>query len=437
MRILPTKTVLASLLLLAASGKPSTTLGQTLKASEMWLEIPEMQGRVEANSAVVLDALPPSGISRMRVHIDKQPIDASYGDIHTKINTEATDDITSKRAVAEGIMCEMDLAHWGSGFRLSPGRNSVEAYYVDRYKRVHYASFLVQFADPNVARIRRPVTAPPEKIGGDKYAVIVGISKYKNGGAGLTNLKYASRDALAFRDYLESPAGGSFPKENVLTLFEGDATSQNLRSALFTFLTKPRPQDLVVIYFAGHGAPDPNDSRNLYLLTYDTQPDDMGGTAFLMSDLQDVFDRILKAKHVITLIDSCHSYGISGERFVSKQNNLSNQYLERYASKADRAVITASDVSELSLEGEQWGGGHGVFTYFVLKGLQNNEADANKDGTVTAGELFSYLTVQVPQATNHQQNPRAVPGLAQNLPLNGVGVQKVAAKLEQRSIHPN
>jgi len=47
-------------------------------------------------------------------------------------------------------------------------------------------------------------------------------------------------------------------------------------------------------------------------------------------------------------------------------------------------------VSELSPQGEQWGGGHGVFTYFVLKGLHNEEADANKDGRVTAGELFSY-----------------------------------------------
>jgi Caspase domain len=429
MRFISAKSALALIVLLATSGKPIGTLGQTVKAPEMWLEIPELQGRVEANSFAMFDALPQSGISRMRVHIDKQPIDASYGDIHIKINTEAADDITAKRSVAEGVLCELDLTHWGSGFKLSPGRNSVEAYYVDRYKRVHYASFLLEFPGQRSARARKPVSAPPEKIGGEKYAVIVGISKYKNGGTGLANLKYASRDALAFRDFLESPAGGSFPKENVRTLFDEDATSQNLRSALFTFLTKPRPQDLVVIYFAGHGAADPNDSRNLYLLTYDTDPDDMGGTAFLMADLKDVFDRILKAKHVITLIDSCHSYGISGERFGAKQNNLSNQYLERYASKADRAVITASDVSELSLEGEQWGGGHGVFTYFVLKGLQNDEADANKDGTVTAGELFSYLSEKVPQATNHQQNPRAVPGLAQNLPLSGVGMQKLSAKL--------
>ena len=112
MRFAAPNAVLLLTLLLVSSGKPGTTLGQTVKASEIWLEIPEMQSRVEANSVRLLDVLPRSGISHMRIHIDKQPIDASYGDIHTKINTEAAADITSKRSVAEGILCELDLTHW-------------------------------------------------------------------------------------------------------------------------------------------------------------------------------------------------------------------------------------------------------------------------------------------------------------------------------------
>jgi hypothetical protein len=88
-------------------------------------------------------------------------------------------------------------------------------------------------------------------------------------------------------------------------------------------------------------------------------------------------------------------------------------------------VITASDVSELSEEGENGGGGHGVFTYYLLQGLQG-EADANKDGTVTAGELFAYLSEKVSKATEGQQNPQAFPGLARNLPLSGMGVQKAS-----------
>ena len=80
--------------------------------------------------------------------------------------------------------------------------------------------------------------------------------------------------------------------------------------------------------------------------------------------------------------------------------------------------MTASDVSEKSQEDVRWGGGHGVFTYYVLAGLKGG-ADLNHDGTVTAGELFQYVHAEVQKATNNQQTPLAVAGLAENLPLSG------------------
>jgi uncharacterized caspase-like protein len=193
-----------------------------------------------------------------------------------------------------------------------------------------------------------------------------------------------------------------------------DATTESVRHALFTFLTRPQEQDTVVIYSAGHGAPDPLDPRNLYLLTADSKPDDMGGTAFPMWQLQDVFERVLKAKRVLTFADTCHSYGFSGTRAGTsskRANNLINQYLQRYASKGQRAVITASDISESSFEDAKWGDGHGVFTYYLLRGLKG-EADMNHDGVVTAGELFAYLQQSVRQATEGKQNPRALVGIA-------------------------
>jgi uncharacterized caspase-like protein len=203
-------------------------------------------------------------------------------------------------------------------------------------------------------------------------------------------------------------------------LLNEKATTQNVRHALFTFLTAAEPQDTVVIYIAGHGAPDPHDPRNLYLLTADSKPDDMGGTAFPMWQMQDVFERVLKAKRVITIADTCHSFGFSGARSGDNGqggNNLINQYLQHYAAKGARAVITASDISEPSFEDTQWGDGHGVFTYYLLKGLKG-EADSNHDGIVTAGELFAYLRRVVPEATGGKQNPRAMEGLANALPLS-------------------
>ena len=385
------------------------------------LEIPQFQLQLEPDGAVVI---PSSDVDQLLIHVGKRPGQVSPGTIYTKVNTDAANMIMTTTTMADGILCKLDLGH-REGFRLRKGRNSVEVSFTDSMQRVHYASFLLQTSD-TAAPDRKRVSITPDRAAADKYAVVVGIARYSDSSGGITSLQFADRDAQEFRDFLLSPDGGSFPKDNIRLLLNEDATAQNVRSALFTFLTKAQPQDEVVLYIAGHGAPDPNDPRNLYLLTYDTKLDDMGGTAFPMWQLQDVFTRVLKAKRVVTFADTCHSYGFSGERGRGKKsNNLVNQYLARFANDSDRAVITASDISQLSYESDKWGGGHGVFTFYLLKGLRG-EADFNKDGTVTAGELFSYIHDSVDKATSGNQSPMALPGLSERLPLSGVGLRKSA-----------
>jgi uncharacterized caspase-like protein len=61
-----------------------------------------------------------------------------------------------------------------------------------------------------------------------------------------------------------------------------------------------------------------------------------------------------------------------------------------------------------------------VFTYYLLQGLKG-AADLNHDGTVTAGELFSYVQQSVRQATDGKQNPRAMVGLSSGLTVSNVG----------------
>jgi hypothetical protein len=387
------------------------------------LEVPQFQLQMDPDSAAVIAS---ADVDQLLIHLSKRPSQITPGSIFTKVNTDAANIVMTTTTMADGILCKLDLGH-RAGFQLHKGRNSVEISFTDTQTRIHYASFLLQTAEDAGTAARGPVkrvSIAPERAAADKYAVVVGISHYSDPSGGLTNLQFADRDARDFRDFLYSPDGGSFPKDNVRMLLNEDATSQNVRSAFFTFLTKAQPQDEVVLYIAGHGAADPNDPRNLYLLTYDTKLEDMGGTAFPMWQLQDVFTRVLKAKRVVTFADTCHSYGFSGERGRGKKsNNLVNQYLAHYANDSDRAVITASDISQLSYEGDKWGGGHGVFTYYLLKGLKG-EADFNKDGTVTAGELFAYIHDNVDKATEGGQSPMALPGLAEHLPLSGVGLRK-------------
>jgi uncharacterized caspase-like protein len=406
---------------------------EAASSNEPWLEIPQASQRLEVDSTVALSQAPGS-IQQLVFHIPAGGSRIDYGTIHTKVNTESADVAMKSTSGLDGLTLNVDLTGAG-GFPLVRGRNSVELEYQDQFGRAKYYNFLLDFSAASTATGSRgfetiPTKTPPEKRAGRLFAVVIGISHYGKSDGQINDLRYADRDAQSVLDFLKTPAGGGVTDEDALLLLNDDATTQNIRHALFTFLTKPQEQDTVVIYIAGHGAPDPLDPQNLYLITADTKPDDMGGTAFPMWQLQDVFERVLKAKRVITLADTCHSYGFSGLRAGAGQkqaNNLINQYLERYASKGQRAVITASDISESSFEDAKWGDGHGVFTYFLLRGLQG-AADRNHDGVVTAGELFAYLEQSVREATYGKQNPRAAVGISSGLPVSTVA--RTRARLE-------
>jgi uncharacterized caspase-like protein len=386
--------------------------------------LPQAGQRVAIDSSIALDQ-PPGSIQQIVLHIPAGGSRINYGTIHTKVNTESADVAMKSTNGMDGFTLNVDLTGAG-GFPMLPGRNSVELEYQDEFGRARYYNFLLDFSNSSSPGGRGfdviPTKSAPEKRAGRLFAVVIGISHYAKSNGQINDLRYADRDAQSMLDFLKSPAGGGLAEEDTLVLLNEAATTESIRHALFSFLTKPQEQDTVVIYIAGHGAPDPLDPRNLYLITADTKPDDMGGTAFPMWQIQDVFDRILKAKRVLTFADTCHSYGFSGLRAGPGQkhaNNLVNQYLQRYASKGQRAVITASDISESSFEDAKWGDGHGVFTYFLLQGLQG-KADANHDGVVTAGELFAYLQQSVRQATDGKQNPRALVGIDSSLTVSTV-----------------
>ncbi|MDP9052647.1 MAG: caspase family protein [Acidobacteriota bacterium] len=431
MKIRSLLAVVAGATLLCLGGVAS----QSVSSSEPWLDLPQISQRIGIDGSIEL-AEAPASIQQLVFHIPAGGSRVNYGSIHTKVNTESTDVAMKSSSGLDGLVLNVDLTGAG-GFPMQHGRNSVELEYQDQFGRTKYYNFLLDFGGPaNSANPQGrgfetiPTKTAPEKRPGRLFAVVIGISHYVKSDGQINDLQFADRDATAMLEFLRSPAGGGVTDEDSLLLLNGDATTQNIRHALFTFLTKPQEQDTVVIYIAGHGAPDPLDQRNLYLLTADSKPDDMGGTAFPMWQLQDVFERVLKAKRVLTFADTCHSYGFSGSRTgpgAKHANNLVNQYLQRYASKGQRAVITASDISESSFEDLKWGEGHGVYTYFLLRGLKG-EADLNHDGTVTAGELFAYLKQSVPQATAGKQNPRAVVGIASGLTVSSVG--RTRARLE-------
>lgn len=272
---------------------------------------------------------------------------------------------------------------------------------------------------------RREATVSPT-FKGKRFALIVGVSKYKYRDGVLTDLAYAAADARAVRDFLIRPEGGGFAPEDIVYLEDESATVEAVRAALKLFLPKATADDLIFIYIAGHGNADPNARQNLYFLLHDTKLSDMPSTALPMTEVQDVLDQQVRARRVIVFVDTCHSAGLGGGRPSGTrglENNIINLYASKLFTETGRAVITASDVNEVSNEDARWGGGHGVFTWVLLEGLRG-AADTDADRLVTAGELFDYVSGRVRQQTGLSQNPRALPGLNADLALSFVTYQR-------------
>jgi hypothetical protein len=241
--------------------------------------------------------------------------------------------------------------------------------------------------------------------GPQKWAVVVGVSDYAH--PGIPSLKYADVDAQAYADFLRTPEGGGFDNNHMRVLLNRDATIANVQDALSNFLAQAIDIDLVVIYFAGHGAPEPARPSNLYLLTHDSDPSLLRTSAFPMWQIQDVLSRYISAKRIVVFSDACHSGGISAD-FATRGINVTrmnpiNQYLADLArSKEGVVVFTASAAGEFSQEYPELG--HGVFTYYLLDGLKG-AADLNNDYTITINELMQYVEEQVKRRTRGAQNP--------------------------------
>lgn len=260
------------------------------------------------------------------------------------------------------------------------------------------------------------------------YAVIIGVSEFSE----LPKeewLEYADDDATAFHQFITSPRGRAFPPDNVFLLTNEEASYQAIRSRLGSTLAKKiKPEDTVYIFIATHGMVEREAAREGYLLGFDSDREDLYSSALPMRELGVIMsNRLRNARRVFLFADACRA-GKLGQ----SQGSV-NRYIEDVSRQRGEVMgLLASRPNEFSREGAQFGGGHGVFTYYLLKGLMG-EADADKDNTVTAAEIVSYLQTNVEDATERQQHIRDFGDFAPDTPMAFVDKDAPAdLKLAQR-----
>ncbi|HEV8146447.1 MAG TPA: tetratricopeptide repeat protein [Bryobacteraceae bacterium] len=236
--------------------------------------------------------------------------------------------------------------------------------------------------------------------GGQTFALLLGVSKFKKPEL---NLLFANADATSMADLLQTPRGGGVPKENILLLTDEHATTGALRLGFNDFLKRRAGKnDTVIILIAGHGTVEAPGSKSAFILTHDADPQDLKSTALAVNELQELFTQQLeKVARVVMFVDVCKAGAVSQ---MSTANMAST--VEALGGAPGKLFgFLASKPNQVSVESDQYGGGHGVFSYFLLKGLLG-AADENSDGVVDAGELVSYVTAQVTKATSRKQSPR-------------------------------
>jgi tetratricopeptide (TPR) repeat protein len=247
------------------------------------------------------------------------------------------------------------------------------------------------------------------------YAVIIGISEFSE--LPMEEwLQYADDDANDFHKFITSPRGRAFPPENVFLLTNEEASYQAIRSRLGSTLAKKiKPDDTVYIFVATHGMVEREAAREGYLLGYDSDREDLYSSALPMRELGNIMSQRLKnARRVFLFADACRA-GKLGQG----QGSV-NRYIEDVSRQRGEVMgLLASRPNEFSRESDQFGGGHGLFTYYLLKGLMG-EADADMDQTVTAAEIVNYLQVQVTDASERQQNIRDFGDFEPDTPLSFV-----------------
>ena len=272
------------------------------------------------------------------------------------------------------------------------------------------------------------------------YAVVVGVSSYKDGA--IPNLKFANKDAEAFYEFLRSPHAGAVSADDITLLTNTAATRSNIIKALVDKLTRATKEDLFIFYFSGHGKNGEFENVG-YLLNYDTENDNEPATAISMDEIKSKIDRSA-AKMKISYIDACHAglFKSNGAKGNATDNaEIIKAFTEGLANSGDgNAAFLASSARQQSLEDEKLG--HGIFTHYLIKGLGGDadkeqvEGTGYNNGIVTISEMATYLTNNIQKHTKYKQKPSLEGSYDDEFPLSvlrtGVALSSEIAKRPEK-----
>ena len=235
---------------------------------------------------------------------------------------------------------------------------------------------------PSISQTHLQTTSTTIKTG-RKLALLIGVSQYEQS---LTPLPGAIRDIEALQEVLQSDTLGDFDEVQLLT----NPDSQYMRESIETLFAKCDHEDLILLFFSGHGIKDNN--NRLYFGTSNTGKSESGelikSSAVSASFIHDVMEGSRSQQQVV-ILDCCFS-GAFPKGLVPK--NDSTVDITQQLGGAGRAILTSSTAMQNSFspEGEELS----FYTRYLVEGIRTGKADLDGDRLISTKDISRYIEEQ-------------------------------------------
>jgi uncharacterized caspase-like protein len=224
------------------------------------------------------------------------------------------------------------------------------------------------------------------------WLLLVGVNQYED--EQIPSLHYSALDCQGLGEALNA-ATQAFPQKEVM-IYHDFASRQpkleNILTSLREIATATKPIDTVLFYFSGHGMLD-SSTQEVVLCLQDTQKSKLIDTGLKLQEVLQLLENC-SAQQQLLVLDACHSGGMTllgarGE--IEPQLNPTPELVEvlrqRAAKRKGFYALLSCDRSQQSWEFPQLG--HGVFTYYLIRGLKGEAADSQ--GVIEADGLYRYV----------------------------------------------
>lgn len=216
-----------------------------------------------------------------------------------------------------------------------------------------------------------------------KVALLIGVTEY---GEGIPSLSAPLNDVEAMKRVLENQYIGGFKVEILI-----NPNVVTMRRAVEKILKDYGKDDLVLLFFSGHGITD--DENQLYFATKETCRDSYRSTSVAASFVQNISQKYSYPKRQVIILDCCYSGAFAaGWQNKSIELDLKKELKEKLGAEG-RVVLASSKATQPSFQ--QKGEKLSLYTKYIVKGIETGGADENGDGKIYVRELHDYVKAEV------------------------------------------